>query len=137
MAIGVLDHRESVSLSASSALRAALRDRHSFVVPVDVIVTILSTVLVHTASQLNERFLAKRLKSRSLSEAIIVESDIAEFKTCGRASNDSGEVDNVEGGCTSNVEEAINVDVDVKSASSHSKVEAEAIVTLMCEVRTN
>lgn len=66
MAVGVLDHRPCVKIAAARALCAALRDRHIHVVPVDVVVTILSTILVHTASQLNDGILEHCLRNRAV-----------------------------------------------------------------------
>lgn len=70
MAVGVLDYRHDVQLVSAKALNTALHDRHCFVVPVDVIVTILSTVLVHTASQLNDRFLEECIKRKAAAQLV-------------------------------------------------------------------
>lgn len=60
MSGSVLDRRPRVQSAAARALSASLHDRHSHVVPADVIITILSTVLIHTVSQLNDRLLERQ-----------------------------------------------------------------------------
>ena len=58
MAVGVSDRRAAVRLTAANALSSALSDRHAYVVPPDVLMTIISTVLSPIVSQLNDKILA-------------------------------------------------------------------------------
>jgi hypothetical protein len=58
MAVGVSDRRTVVRLAAANALSSALSDRHAYVVPADVLMTIISTVLSPIVSQLNDKILA-------------------------------------------------------------------------------
>ena len=127
MAVGVLDCRRCVKIAAARALYAALRDRHIHVVPVDVVVTILSTILVHTASQLNDDILERSSRSRA--------NDVTAAISVNAASSDSVE--------DQHVAESPALDVSGSAAEVDSSMIghewddieiSEIILRAMCEV---
>ena len=126
MAVGVLDHRVVVQLAAAKALSAAVLDCHSYAVPTDVLVSIISTVLVHTVAQLNDRLL----------DACVNHVSGAEQDAC------NGIVDSVEEErCTTDDGESTSVALKNKGKEdSQSKViiscgkESEIMLRVMCQV---
>jgi hypothetical protein len=144
MALGVLDRRVSVHTAAAAALSSALRDRHCYVVPVDVVVTVLSTVLVHTASQLNDRMLDSFSKHAvAIVEAAAPKEDasqVGEVVTRTSISSDtaeaekdaSDEVAQITGGGSDSKEEIPSVEkLELRRGE---RLPGEIILVSMCEV---